>query len=154
MNERILVKERKNIPPNCIHIYPGKKVGIGVSRSFTEWLDKLGYMKLRRREDQKYDHYDFPVHLSVLGDELMMSIYCLEAKESGNCTLHNFMIVHIPRDLADGLRGRFEHKVRLEMKGELELIPYRNPRVIHLRFNLARAEVISKLLFDAREVFA
>lgn len=153
-DDRITVKERKEIPDGCIHIYPGKKMGVGLSRSFTVWLEKLGYRKLKRREGMKYDHMDFPTRLSVLDDSFMISIHPPDTEGVGDGSfLHNFMIVHIPKNIATFLKERFPNKMRTPMI-KIRPIPVRNPRVIHIEFDLSQAIVIDKLLYDAREVFA
>jgi len=144
-------KLKEPIPDGCIHIYPGRKVAIGLARSFFDEIKELGVDRWKRTKEQKYDHPDLPTIVSVVDDTLNISIY---AEEIGIPTgkIHNFLVSGIEKHTEDVLRERFETTTRVKVTRMMR-IPERYSRVVHLSFNLNEAEIVGNVQKDVRDFF-
>lgn len=152
IGDKIVTKKLKEpIPEGCIHIYPEKKVGISLSRSFFELIKELGVERWKKTDEQKYDHPDLPTTLSITDNVLMISIYA-EDFDSATGKVHNFMVSGIGKEKSDVLRERFKATTRIKARSSL-LIPARYPRVLHLEFDLDEAEIVGKVQSDVRDFF-
>ena len=148
-DDNIKFKRTKDkIPDKSAHIYPGKKVGISISRCYLEQLGKLGMKKWKRKPDMKYDHPDMDADVGIVDGELRVSIYANEMDMKTK--LHNFMLINIDKDTQDTLRGMFRSKTRVK-ELTCDLMGGREPMVLHLFFNLTNAENIGRV--DARSLF-
>lgn len=146
----IITKTRDKIPKDCIHIYPGKKVGIAISRNFFEQLEKLGMSKWKRKPDMKYDHPDMDADVRIVDEELDVSIYTNEMDMKTK--LHNFMLINLDKDLQNELREMFPAKARAKLMS-WTFIGGRTPRVLHMTFNLVNADIIAPIQTDVRTWF-
>jgi len=144
-------KLKEPILDGCIHIYPGKKVAIGLARNFFELIKELGVDRWKRTQVQKYDHPDLPVIVGILDNVFSIAIY---ADDIGYPTskMHNFMITNIPKNESDALREMFKTTTRMKAVRTIP-IPERYPRVYHIRFNLDEAEVVGMVQGDVRDFF-
>jgi len=143
-------RTRDNIPKMSAHIYPGKKVGISISRCYFEQLSKLGMKKWKRRKDMKYDHPNMDADVSILDNTLRVSIYTNEMDMKTK--LHNYMLINLDKDCQDALRNMFPAKTRIkELELDREFIGGREPRVLHLIFDLEHVDSIG--MPDARSLF-
>jgi len=152
LDDVVITKKLKEpIPDWCIHIYPGRRIAIGLARNFFEEIKELGVGRWKRTKEQKYDHPDLPVIVSVVDDILNVSIY---ADEIGLSTgkVHNFLVSGIPKRIEDVLRERFKTTTRVRLVRSMR-IPERYSRVLHLNFNLEEAETVGKVQKDIRSFF-
>ena len=98
----------------------------------------------------KYDHPDMDAQVSILNDELLISIYTNEMDMKTK--LHNFMLINLSKDLEDQIREMFPAKARAKMI-DWKFIGGRTPRVLHITFDLKDADIIGQILTDGRAWF-
>ena len=150
-------KAKEPIPENTIHIYPKtrerKRTFLGISRSFSVYLEDLGFEKLKRTPESKLDHLEFPAHVGIVGDELVVSFYYPDFGESGVVSrLHNYMVTKLEAHTTEELEKRFDTVYRVPLSGWYR-IPDRNPRIVRLTFDLSKAEMIGLLQVDVTDFF-
>ena len=149
--KKVMRKEKEPIPENCIHIYVGKKVAIGLSRKFKPLLEDMGVMMLKKTKDQHFDHPNIVSMISIKNNTLCLLI-STNLRESVNCYVHNFMVVKIPADIRKHLNDRFETMVRIEAT-TIETFPPRRPETLYLEFDLGTTKFVGNSLYDGRKVF-
>ena len=149
--KKVMKKEKEPIPKNCIHIYVGKKVAIGLSRTFKPLLEEMGVMMLKKTKDQHFDHPNLTSMISIKNNKLKLLI-STNLRESVNCYVHNFMVVKIPLNIRKILNDTFESMVRLEAT-TIEIFPPRRPETLYLEFDLGTTKLVGNSLYDGRKVF-
>lgn len=149
---KIITKKMKEpIPEGCIHIYPEKKVGIAISRKFLEQLKILGVTRWKRTPKMKYDHPDLDAYVRIVNNFLDVSFYTDEMPDM-KTKLHNFMLVGFGKLFEDEIRERFPATTRAKVVNMM-FLPARNPRVLHMSFDLDKAEIVGKVQVDVRDFF-
>ena len=151
-------KAKEPIPENTIHIYPKtkerRKTFLGISRSFSVYLEDLGFEKLKRTPESKLDHLEFPAHVGIVGDELIVSFYYPDLDEDLiKSLLHNYMLTKLEAHTAEELEKRFDTVYRVPLSGWCRT-PDRNPRIVRLTFDLSKAVIIGKKQIDVTTFFA
>lgn len=152
-NMIITKKVKEPIPEGCIHIYPEKKVGIAISRKFIEQLKVLGVKRWKRTPEMKYDHPDLDAYVRIVDNSLEVSFYLDEMPEM-KTKLHNFMLVGFEKSFEDEIRERFPATTRVRVEDTIMFLPtVRDPRVLHMTFDLDKAEIVGKVQTDVRDFF-
>lgn len=152
MKRKIEKKPKEPIPEACIHIYVKKSVALGLSRSFKALFETMGVMMLKKTKDQKFDHPNLPVMMSVKYNILKLFIYS-DPYKKGNCYVHNFMVVQLPVEIRKILKSTFDNMTRIKAI-TVELIPPRRSNILLLEFDLKNTVLVGNKLYDARGVFA
>ncbi len=150
----ITKKVKEPIPKGCIHIYPEKKVGIAISRKFIEQLKVLGVKRWKRTPEMKYDHPDLDAYVRIVDNSLYVSLYLDEMPEM-KTMLHNFMLVGFEKSFEDEIRERFPAttRARVDNNNIMFLPTVRDPRVLHMKFDLDKAEIVGRVQTDVRDFF-
>lgn len=153
VGDKIITKKKKEpIPEGCIHIYLGKKIGIGISRKFLTQLKELGMKKWKRTSKMKYDHPDMSAHATIIDNFLNVSIYTDDMPDM-RTKLHNFMLVGFDKDFEEEIRKRFPAMARAKITNMRLVGPSRDARVFRMEFNLDEAEIVGQIQTDARDEF-
>ena len=145
-------KTKEEIPKDTIHIYPKTKkrrqTFICVSRSFSNYLEELGFEKLKRTETSNLYHLEFPVHVGIVGNEMSISVYYPDMDESTiKSKLHNYMVTKLESHTAEELEKRFNSVYRIPFESVYK-IPDRNPRIVRFTFDLTKADLVGKTQTD------
>jgi hypothetical protein len=135
-------KARVHIEDEYIRIHPGVHWMIDLSRWYAELLSAVGLVVHTRTGDNKYDHDELPVIVSIVDDTLTISVYRV-GFEDATTRLHNFMIIHLPKHIEEDFKKRIPVISDVKLEDKL-IMPERMAMVVHLYFDLKKLRFVGK----------